>query len=120
MTPLDALLVDMDRRRLAGDRDAALALLDAAPPAARDHPLAHYARGTLLYELGRLPEAEASFRAALASDPSSPDFIVNLALVLVAEQRSDEVRPLLDSVRREDPRAHALAATLAHLRGLVR
>jgi tetratricopeptide (TPR) repeat protein len=64
-----------------GDNDAALAHLDGIVAFAPKDPYYQIERGILLRQMGRMKEAEAAFRAALAADPSNRVAKSNLVAV---------------------------------------
>lgn len=64
--PLDEIYA----RQTAGDLEGALALCDQILALSPDHAEAHYLRGGLLHQLGRLWEAMSAYQAALQIDPA--------------------------------------------------
>lgn len=83
---------------VAAERASVAALaLDPALAAAHD------ARGIMLRKLGRLDEAIAAGRAALAIAPATAGFAVNLALTLLDARRAAEAARLLETVAETAP-----------------
>ena len=56
------------------------------------------------HEAGRLAEAEAEYRAALALAPDSPTIVHNLGVIAAAQGRHDVALSLLDTAIAADPR----------------
>lgn len=79
----------------------------------------HSQLGDLLFQQGRLAQAEASYRAALERDPQDLDTRSHLGQCLLRQQRPAEARPLLEAVVTAEARHEyghtlmALAETLA-------
>ncbi len=69
-------------------------------------------RGDCLARLERYPEAEAAFRAELAAFPRHRKAYAQLAFLLAAQRRFEEIEPLLEELVRAapDPKSYALAA----------
>jgi len=67
----------------AGDVEAAAALVEAAGAAAPELALVWFHRGVVERRRGRLSEAIAAYRQALARDPSAPETHQNLAVCLL-------------------------------------
>ncbi len=70
----------------------ALALLDQAPAAQRDHAALHAERGRVLLELGRPAEALAAFGRQLALAPNDPAALYNRGVALQALGQRDAAR----------------------------
>ena len=85
--PHRARLGAVNRIRLPRRADGALTALDAALALDPSHATAHQRRGKALHALGRMPEAEAAGRNALALDPLSA--VINNALAYVYLGRPD-------------------------------
>ncbi|HEX4612281.1 MAG TPA: tetratricopeptide repeat protein, partial [Urbifossiella sp.] len=66
----------------------------------------------LFLEQGRLAEAEAEWRAALAEEPGFGPGRVGLAAVALAQGRPQEAEAILDRLRPDDPDTAAGAARL--------
>lgn len=62
-----------------------------------DRPEAHLNIGLIYAEVGRFPEAEASYKAAIKLEPSFMPAYVNLADLYRAEERDNEAESLLRS-----------------------
>lgn len=93
-----------DALRMAGDLDAAVAEFRLAiERAVRPDPLPHNNLGAALLQQGRLPEAIASFRAALVIAPGYVHARFNLALALANTGRDDLACDELGEVLRADP-----------------
>ena len=74
----------------------------------------HYAElGDVYFQMGKLPEAEKCYRAALERDREDVDFQAHLGQCLLRQNRPQEALPLLDKVARENPKhdyGHTLMA----------
>ena len=87
-----------------------------------DHAIHHYQLGDIYFQQGKLPKAEACYRAALERDPTDIDARAHLGQCLLREKKPAEARPLLEGVCAEDPKHDygyslmALAETLTALR----
>ena len=68
---------------------------------------ARYNLGNALARLGRFPEAEAQYRAALLLDPESPETRVNLGSILVQLGRGPEAVEQYRAALRIDPDSQA-------------
>jgi Tfp pilus assembly protein PilF len=91
-------------RMLAGDLDTALAEIDRALEVEPDLSEAHANRGGVLKRLGRLDDAAAAYRAALAKDPNAVTVLQNLGLLLCVDlARWDEGLDVLRQLVRLDP-----------------
>ncbi len=103
---------------MAGDRGRAqqafLAALDLAPVLAR----AHNSLGVIAAQEGRLEEAVARWRQALAADPRDSQTLFNLATTLRRQGRDAEARALFERYVKEVPPTEArdLAAARAWLK----
>jgi hypothetical protein len=81
----------------------------------------HSQLGDVYFSQGKLPLAEASYRAAMERDPQDIDTRAHLGQCLLRLKRPAEARPLLEGVMRENPKhdyGHtmmALAETLTAL-----
>ena len=79
----------------------------------------HSQLGDILFQQGKLAEAEACYRAAMERDPQDLDTRSHLGQCLLRQKRPAEARPLLEAVVAGDPRHEyghtlmALAETLA-------
>jgi arylsulfatase A-like enzyme/Flp pilus assembly protein TadD len=110
------LRAEIETRR--GDYPSALALLDGAQTRARTlgldatHGL-EAARADALARQGRLPEAEAAYRREITAFPGNLSAWGNLAALLFAQGRRNEVEPLLVEMAQSNPnsRARQVAAT---------
>lgn len=86
-----------------------------------DHARDHLDLADVYMGQGKLPDAEASYRAALARDPEDLDTRARLGLCLQRRNQPQEARSLLESVLVSDPRHDygqtrmALAETLMAL-----
>ncbi|MCB1037788.1 MAG: tetratricopeptide repeat protein, partial [Acidobacteria bacterium] len=69
-------------------------------------------RGECLARLGRYEEAEQAFRAELAAFPAHRQVYTQLAFLLAAQRRFDEIEPLLEDLVRAapNPQSYSLAA----------
>lgn len=104
----DDPVVAAARASRAGDRDAALALSEAAIAARPDAPAAWNVRAYALSAVGRKEEALAAYEKASALDPRDVLSRVNRASVLIALDRAADALAPLDEVLRLAPR-HARA-----------
>jgi len=81
----------------------------------------HSQLGDVYFSQGKLPLAEASYRAAMERDPQDIDTRAHLGQCLLRQKRPAEARPLLEGVMHENPKhdyGHtmmALAETLTAL-----
>ena len=81
----------------------------------------HSQLGDVYFSQGKLPLAEASYRAAMERDPNDIDTRAHLGQCLLRQKRPAEARPLLEGVMLENPKhdyGHtmmALAETLTAL-----
>jgi len=66
-------------------------------------PDIHYALGTGLSKLGRLPEAEASFNKVLQFDPTNIQAVLELAIVEFSQQKLTEAEAHFKQVIEHDP-----------------
>ena len=84
----------------SGKADRALHLLEKLTEAKAPPPLAHVALGRALETLGRLPAAEAAYRAAAEREPLAPEGYAALGRVLLDEGRArDAIAPLERAVK---------------------
>jgi tetratricopeptide (TPR) repeat protein len=90
-------------RASGGDVERALADLDAAIRLAPNYAPAHWRRGKWLLDLGRLGEAEASFRECVRLEPDEPAGHVELARVHVQRGETEQAIALLEPLARADP-----------------
>ena len=119
--PARLLLARVHLRR--EEHEASLKELDLAAAAARRVeqgavPGLHFLRGEALGRLGRLKEAETAFEAEIASFPGDERAYVQLAFVLAAARRFDEIEPLFDRLvvaRPADDSLRAAADALERL-----
>ena len=104
-TALEASLREAWLTYRHGDAAGALELLGGAPPIATD-PQVRYLRalvnGHVLQALGRVDEAEAAYRDALATWPGAQAGRVALMSVLLARGGRDEAARLADAVLAAD------------------
>jgi hypothetical protein len=81
----------------------------------------HSQLGDIYFQQGKLPSAEACYRAAMERDPQDIDTRAHLGQCLLRQKRAAEARPLLEGVVTENPKHDygytmmALAETLAAL-----
>ncbi|MEO7649372.1 MAG: tetratricopeptide repeat protein [Bryobacteraceae bacterium] len=103
---------------LSDDRAAgALSVLDKHPMPGADHQAL---RGAVLGALGRPAEAAAALRRAVALAPGNPDYLYDLAIVLLRLDATAEVASLIDRGRQKFPRSakiHAVKGMVAYLTG---
>ncbi len=84
-----------------------------------DNAVHHFRLGDIYFQQGKLPKAEACYRAALERDPRDIDARAHLGQCLLRQKRAAEARPLLEGVCAEDPKHDygysmmALAETLS-------
>jgi tetratricopeptide (TPR) repeat protein len=64
----------------------------------------HSQLGDIYFSQGKLPQAEASYRAALERDPQEIDTRAHLGQCLLRAKRAEEARPLLEAVVAENPK----------------
>lgn len=76
-------------------------------------PLPHKLSGDALYLLGRDPEAEAAFKAALAIDPNHEPSLYSLGRVYYQLNRAPEAVPLFQKVLARDANNHRAHDNLA-------
>lgn len=117
---IGALLADPVRavrieaaRLLAHDPGTPLAELEASHRANEDRPEGRVGLGNLALARGRLEQAEAAYRSALALDPASVPAIVNLADLLRATQRESDAEKVLRAGLALRPKEAALVEALA-------
>ena len=68
-------------------------------------------RGVALEQLGRILDAESTYRAALSLDPASTDVRRNLLSICLARESTIEARKLAEELLAQDPQSrHALEA----------
>jgi Flp pilus assembly protein TadD len=78
------------------------------------------AYGEALVDAGRLADAEAQFRTAIALTPDDPAARVRMGAVLARQRRVDEAIPHLEravALRPDDPDAHRILAEMYAVRG---
>jgi eukaryotic-like serine/threonine-protein kinase len=93
----------------AGRERDGLTLLDRLAHERRDNPWIPFKRGNALYDLGRYPEAEASFREALRLRPNHPEGLNNLGNVLSSQGRYQDAAVIFREIlhaRADDPDVH--------------
>ncbi len=112
---LRAALADV--KRLRGELDGARAALEKVRALAPDYPGLDATLASVEEQAGRLPEALALYRKALARDQENP-LVANNAAYLIGETGGDlnEAVNLVQSGLRRLPRHPALRDTLAGLR----
>lgn len=116
--PLDIVNLSV-ALQMMGRGDSALTLIErglAGSMEPRVRSRFHLNRGNIAYESGRLAEAEADFRQALALDPSSIMIRVNLASALAQSGRLAEAETLYQEVLEVDPANAAARENLAKVR----
>ena len=97
-----------------GDYRLALELFEEARDAGIEGAAVHYNIGVCHYRLGDHSEAEASFRALAARFPEMRDIAeYNLALTLLAQQRTAEARTLFAQTQRSGDQTLAALARRA-------
>jgi superkiller protein 3 len=86
LDPETAALLEQGRRAFFGESEpeGALRLLQQARERAPRHPDVLYNLGLVLHFVGRLEEAEAAFRGALAADPKNPRYHAWIGTILLA------------------------------------
>ena len=118
--PAHAQLGDMALAR--GDTAAAVTEYSQALELGADDGMLHYRYARLLGDIGRLPEAEAELRRAIALEPYFAPSYLGLALVLDTRSDTaaavDQYRQYLARTYRDDPRIvmaqHRIAALSKH------
>ena len=85
------------------DRAAALRAYDRAIAADPTRIDAHVNRGRLLHELGRLDEAEQTYRDAIMSGARDALLFYNLGVLLDDMNRKPEAMQAYETALREDP-----------------
>jgi len=109
---------DLALSRLGDGRAAeALDVLDKHPAPAADHQAL---RGATLNALGRSDEAAAALCRAVVLAPGNPDYLYDLAIVLLKIDATPVATALIDRGRRKFPRSakiHAAAGMIAYLTG---
>ncbi|GHA81517.1 tetratricopeptide repeat protein [Cognatilysobacter bugurensis] len=106
--------------RLAGDRDGALAALDAALALAPDDANLHLERAGLLLADRKLDDAQAALARSLGLDPNQfPAYIMQAHLALGRGELDDAERLTRTAARiaPEHPQIRALEGTIALRRG---
>ena len=89
-------------------------------PKPRRDPDRHYNRGVELHRAGKLAEAEAEYRAALALSPKDKDALNNLTVALRQQGREAETFELMQrllALAPDDPAAHNNFGILLLARG---
>jgi tetratricopeptide (TPR) repeat protein len=114
----DAMAGKVAALRMLGRRDEAVALSEQSLAMVPDSAGLHYQRGWLLMDVGRLEQAEASFREASGAAPLWTEPVLARAEALERLQRGFEAVPLLQSLEKAHPDRTTLAAQLGwyHLR----
>lgn len=79
-----------------------------------DKPHHHSQLGDVYFQLGKLAQAEASYRAALERDPSDLDTRAHFGQCLLRQKKAGEARPFLEGVIAENPK-HDYGYTLMAL-----
>lgn len=92
-----------------GEEEEALAILDRIEDQAA--PLVGTTRGNILYQLGRLEEAEEAFRAVLRNTGDEPEQLRNLAGCIMDQGRYGEADELLAKACERDPGVKTLELT---------
>ncbi|MEY2407856.1 MAG: hypothetical protein QOF48_526 [Verrucomicrobiota bacterium] len=69
-----------------------------------DKPHHHSALGDVYFQLGKLAQAEASYRAAMERDPQDIDTRAHFAQCLLRQKKPKEALPLLQGVVNENPK----------------
>ncbi len=64
----------------------------------------HLQLGDIYFQQGKLPKAEASYRASLERDSEDIDTRAHLGQCLLRQKRATEARPLLEGVIAENPK----------------
>lgn len=108
--PLKEVLVN--RAALAANRgegETALSILDRIEE--QSDALVGTTRGNILYQLGRLDEAETAFRAVLRREGDEPEHLRNLAGCLIEQGRYGEADELLARACERDPGVKTLELT---------
>lgn len=80
---LQDLLKQANKKRLDGDREGAVRLLETASDPVKAFGTWRYARGTLAMDLGDVTRAIAEFEEAAKREPSVPEFRANLGAALL-------------------------------------
>ncbi|MDB5171446.1 MAG: uncharacterized protein JWN51_219 [Phycisphaerales bacterium] len=99
--------------QIVGLPEVALQLMGHAARLDARSPTNQRNLGNILKEMGRLPQAEAAFRASLALAPNDPEALAQLGLTLALQGRGEEARACHEAALAID-RHHAPA-----LRGLA-
>ncbi|RRJ84574.1 XrtA/PEP-CTERM system TPR-repeat protein PrsT [Aestuariirhabdus litorea] len=97
--------------------EKALALLSSRQPSPDTAALALLSKGNALLAQAMLVDAREAFNASMAKEPS-PGATIGLAKILVAENKSNDARQLLDPLLEQDPNnleALLLSAQIASL-----
>ncbi len=92
-----------------GAFDGELALLDQALRTVGEHAALRYRRGNALRVLGRIDEAEAAFREALARAPALRDAAYSLAYMLRERGRTNAAAHVIVDLWRTDPARREIA-----------
>lgn len=87
---LNALLAAAKRAEDSGKTADALGLLEGSPPALAAFATFHYARGSLLFRLGRVAEAVDAFEKTVALEPEVAEFASNLGAALTSRFQNDK------------------------------
>ncbi len=105
-----------------GEYDQALEYVDSARPLLGFDPPSMALRGRVLVGLGRMIEAEETYRAILGRRPNNPEALAGLAELSIAVGRIEEGRQRFEELRRrvpEDRRTLLSLALLTEYRGDV-
>jgi arylsulfatase A-like enzyme/Flp pilus assembly protein TadD len=88
-----------------GRTDAAVALLEAAPPEQRGSPQLLARLGSALRQRGDLQKAAAAFERARQAGDQNPDLFNDLGVVYARLGREAQARAMFDELLRRDPDA---------------
>ncbi len=105
-TPVESLVRIGDSMRQSGDPEDAANIYLAAVGRDQRAPVPLIRLGEVQLELGRVPQAQQSFRAALVLAPGDATASADLAIALLASGQPAEALPLIEPVARgsHDPR----------------
>lgn len=102
-------------RSLAADGrpEDALAAFARSAELVGDYGPTHWRRGDVLFDLGRLDEAETSYRLALRCEPNSVQATLGLARIHLARDEPQAAVELLDPIAKLDPKTPFVNGLLA-------
>ena len=116
MTALADSVAQAQRLAESGQLEAAADLLQSVLKANEGSPRAFVLLGRIQMSLGRAPEAEASYRQALALEPTAADARLDLGNLLLRADRIKEAAGCFEAVLQDNPKAVAALEGLGFVR----